>query len=76
MRSCSISGDASVAMNTHGGDASSGNAYTMANVLNMLNSNWGNLGSDVKTFTTDVNGDVSEDLILTLVQPPTRLLIQ
>ncbi len=64
LRSCSISGDASVAMNTHGGDASSGNAYTMANVLNMLNSNWGNLGSDVKTFTTDVNGDVSGDLYI------------
>lgn len=62
LRSCSNSGDASVSKNTNGGNASTGSAYTMANILNLLGSNWGNLGTDVNTFITDINGDVRGDI--------------
>jgi len=61
-KSCSTSGDASVSENTNAGSAKSGDAYTMANILNMLGSNWGDLGQDVKTFVTDINGDVVGDI--------------
>ena len=53
-RSCSRSGDAEISANTNAGNATTGSAYTMANILNMLGSDWGDLGKDVKTFTTDI----------------------
>jgi len=62
LSSCSTSGDATVSNNLNAGDATSGNAYTLANILNMLGSTWGDLGQDVKTFVTDINGDVVGDI--------------
>lgn len=63
-RSCSRSGDAEISANTNAGNATTGSAYTMANILNMLGSDWGDLGKDVKTFTTDINGDVTGDIYI------------
>jgi hypothetical protein len=63
-RSCSRSGDAEIYANTHAGNASSGSAYTLANILNMLGSSWGDLGKGVKTFTSDINGDVTGDIYI------------
>lgn len=61
---CAISGDATVSQNLRGGNATSGDAYAMANILNMLGSSWGDLGSSVSTFTTNIDGDVTGDLYI------------
>ncbi len=62
LNACSNSGNASVHSNTHGGSATSGDAYTMANILNLLGSSWGELGGAINTFTTDINGNVTGDI--------------
>ncbi len=60
-----MSGDASVTSNTLGGNALTGNATDIANILNMLQSNF-NLqpSSDLLTFTSNINGNVTGDLTL------------
>ncbi len=59
----SQSGDASVTSNTIGGNAGTGDAQSIANILNMLQSAWGTLGSDnIATFVGDVNGNVVGDI--------------
>lgn len=58
------SGDALVVGNTSGGSATSGNASSIANILNMLQSSWGLQGSDLTTFMAEINGDVVGDLLI------------
>ena len=61
----SITGDALVAYNTTGGSALSGDALTMANIMNLLNSSTGfsNAGT-IATFSSDIRGDVFGDLFI------------
>lgn len=60
------SGDALVTGNTAAGDATSGNTQNMQDVINMLQSTSNALGkgSNVITFTKNINGDVNGDLLL------------
>lgn len=59
----STSGNASVIGNTLGGNALSGDATALLNVLNMIQSTWGGFGSqDVAAFVANVDGDVVGDL--------------
>lgn len=59
------SGDALLQGNTNAGDALSGDAAAIVNILNMLQSGWGTLGSpDIATFVANINGDVHGDLYL------------
>lgn len=58
------SGSATVLGNTQGGSATSGDVTNEADVINMLQSSSNALGdgSNVKTFSYDINGDVYGDL--------------
>ncbi len=57
------SGSALVQGNTYGGDATSGNAQSLVNLLNMIQSSWGGLGSqDIALFTANIDGTVVGDL--------------
>lgn len=59
----SKSGNASVQGNTTGGNALTGDATALANVLNMIQSTWGSLGSeDLAVFMANIDGDVVGDL--------------
>ena len=59
----SQSGNASVFGNTLGGDALSGDASSIANVLSMLQSSWGTLGSeDLAYFMANIDGNLTGDL--------------
>lgn len=60
------SGNAVVLGNTTGGDAASGDVQDEANIINMLQSTSNALGtgSNVITFTDNINGDVDGDLLL------------
>lgn len=65
--SLALSGDARVISNTTAGNASSGNATTMANLINLLQSqsSFGSMGGNgFATFTTDIQGNVSGDLLI------------
>ncbi|HSX47035.1 MAG TPA: hypothetical protein VLF87_03555, partial [Patescibacteria group bacterium] len=64
INSSAHSGNASVLQNTNGGNALTGDAQTIANVLNMLQSSWNPNGGNILTFTGDINGNVSGDLVL------------
>lgn len=58
-------GDAAVASNTFGGNSTSGDASTVVNIINLLQSNWDPQGSNLPLmFTSNINGDVTGDLIL------------
>lgn len=59
-----LSGNAQVSGNTLGGNATTGDADNQATVVNMLQSSSNALGSgsNVKTFTYDIDGDVYGDL--------------
>ncbi len=63
-------GEALVTGNTSAGNAASGDAQVIANVINMLQSS-SNVLTDpnILTFTADINGDVNGDLLL----DPTKL---
>lgn len=60
----SQSGNASVQGNTLGGSALTGDALAIANLLNMIQSSWGGLGSeeDIALFIANIDGDVTGDL--------------
>lgn len=59
------SGNSSVIGNTQGGNATTGNAQDIANVINMLQSSSNILGTpNMITFTANINGDVNGDLLL------------
>ncbi len=60
--SSSISGNANVLQNTNAGDAMSGNAITTANILNMLQSNWG--GALPEMYVANIQGDYFGDIMI------------
>lgn len=61
----SQSGNATVQGNTLGGDAITGDATAIANLLNMIQSSWGGLGSDdIALFVANLDGDVVGDLYI------------
>ena len=58
-------GDALVSGNTSAGNAASGDARVIANIINMLQSSSNVLmDPNILTFTADINGDVNGDLLL------------
>ena len=57
-------GNALISGNTLAGDATTGTAIAMANVINMLNTSWNPLGGSLFTFVTNVLGDVVGDLLI------------
>ncbi len=65
LNSIAQTGDASVMFNTLGGNATTGNALALANVINMLQSNAGILqGNNLATFVANINGNVNGDITL------------
>lgn len=65
LNSIAQSGDASVTFNTLGGNATSGNAVAMANIINMIQSTAAALqGNNLATFTANINGNVNGDITL------------
>lgn len=60
-----ITGDASILANTKAGDATSGNAQGVVNIINALQSSGSLLGNgNLVTFESNIDGDVNGDLIL------------
>lgn len=58
-------GDASLQGNTVAGSALTGDAQTIDNILNLLQSSWGPIGSDnVSTFVANIDGNVVGDLYI------------
>jgi hypothetical protein len=58
-------GNAYVQGNTYGGNATSGDATSMLNLLNMIQSSWGQLGSqDIALFMANINNDLAGDLVV------------
>lgn len=65
VKSTATTGDAAVSNNTSGGSATSGDASATANVVNLLQSSWSfPNGATPTTFTANINGDVTGDLLL------------
>lgn len=63
IQSGASTGNASVLGNTIAGSALTGNATSVATIINMLQSSWGiQPASDLITFMTDIDGDVTGDL--------------
>lgn len=62
LNSTAASGNATVAGNTFGGSATSGDSQAMANVVNMLQSSSSLAGA--ATFVANINGDVQGDLLI------------
>ncbi len=60
--SLAVSGNAGVLQNTNGGSALSGDATTMATIINILQSSWGMSPSEIATFIANIDGDVFGDL--------------
>jgi hypothetical protein len=56
-------GNASVSGNTTGGSASTGDAQTIANIANLLQSTSNAFGPQTTVFTADINGDVNGDFM-------------
>jgi hypothetical protein len=70
--SSSQSGSALLQNNYQGGNANSGAASAIANIINLLQSAAGLGGADLTTFVKDIQGDVSGDLLIdpaALAQP-------
>jgi hypothetical protein len=65
LKSAAASGNANVSGNTNGGDAQTGSAAVMANVVNLLNSVWHTSAGPVITFVKNIFGDVFGDMVLT-----------
>lgn len=59
----STSGDTSVIDNTTGGSAASGDSQSIANIANLLQSTGSAFGPNTKTFTANINGDVTGDFM-------------
>lgn len=59
-----ITGSANVAGNTIGGDATSGDASAISNILNLLSSAWNLTGGKLLTLFGNVFGDVTGDIML------------
>ncbi len=59
----STTGNAIVQGNTLGGSATTGNADNITNLINLLQSSWGALGShNISTFVANIDGNVTGDL--------------
>ena len=58
------SGNASVASNTLAGNSTSGDASSIANIINLLQSNWDPQGALPLLFNANINGNVIGDLVL------------
>lgn len=61
-----VTGNAVVFGNTTGGSATSGDASSLATIVNMLQSSGNSFGTDgnAVTFVSNINGDVNGDLLL------------
>jgi hypothetical protein len=64
LSSTAQSGDAIVEMNTLAGDAISGSATAMANIINMLQSSWNMAADAFTTFVGNLMGNMVGDLFL------------
>lgn len=58
------SGDASILQNTLAGDAVSGNAFSMVNVMNLIQSVWGWQGIMPEIYTANIQGDYFGDILI------------
>lgn len=67
-----VTGNALVQGNTLGGNALTGDASNVANILNMLQSSWLGQSSNVASFVANLDGSVFGDLLI----DPTRLPYQ
>jgi hypothetical protein len=70
VNSNATSGNASVSGNTTAGDATSGNAEDLANLINLLQSSGSLSNADLQTFEDNITGNVNGDL---LIDPATLL---
>lgn len=68
--SSALTGSVLQMSNTIGGNAASGNAQAIANIMNYLQSS-STMGADVATFVANIDGDVQGDLIIdpNMLQP-------
>lgn len=64
------SGDVGIAQNTSAGSALTGDAQTIANILNLLNSSWNPQNGEIATFVANIDGDVVGDLYINTQQIP------
>jgi len=64
LNSSATSGNANIQGNTKAGSALTGDASSLANVINMLQSSWLDQGSDVAGFIANVDGNVYGDLFV------------
>lgn len=62
--STATTGDAKVRSNTTAGDATTGDATAIANLINSIDSSVGGDGAEFATFVTDIVGDVHGDIML------------
>jgi hypothetical protein len=59
------SGDATVANNTYGGSALTGNALDVNNIINMLSSSFGlQNAANLLTFTKNIDGNIVGDIVI------------
>ncbi len=63
VNSQSTTGNASVLYNTAGGSAATGDATTLANIANLLQSSSNVFGPGTAVFSADINGDVNGDFM-------------
>ncbi len=61
--STATSGDALLMRNTTVGDAATGDATTMANILNMIQSSWNPANGDINLFSADLYNNYFGDLL-------------
>ena len=72
--SSAVSGDATVSGNTTGGDAMTGDATAIANLLNLLQSSWNYLsGGGLTTFVANLFGDLFGDIMIDPISTPQAL---
>ncbi len=64
INSNSQSGDASILHNTVGGDATTGDALSMATILNMIQSAWGSGELSPNLYTSTIQGGYTGDLTI------------
>lgn len=64
LTSTANSGNSAVIMNTNAGNATTGDASALANVVNLLQSSSNALGGDTVTFVANIDGDVNGDLMI------------
>ena len=60
----SLTGDATVNKNTSAGNATTGDAAAITNIMNMINTSTSATGAEFSTFVADIVGDVHGDIML------------